>query len=450
MVISVIFVLLIILGIGLPMVLLIYPKANSATAIGLSFPIGIGVFTLLMFITNLAGIRFSLSNELIHWILVSAPLVILARKRLKNFFVEAFRGVRNSKLLPVEKVMLGVLTFLIATSFVNTFYWPVHIWDSVVLYDFRGHVFADTGFMREAFIDGYYYNYPLLTSLAHAIVYLGGGRYPQFLYSLFYLSLGVSFYGFLREFVSRKTGLFFTLLLLVAQPIFYHSLISYTNLPFTVYLSLGAICIYLWDREQTLRDKKKETGYLVLSALLVGLSTWTRSVEPFWAAILLIVFIVSIHRKKYWNIPIYVFILLPMRQIWITFQNSLAGGGAAGLAGMVNYKELLLSLFDIGRWGQIMVYLYKYVVIPWGPIFAAFILAIVAVFLRKKQKKLFLIFLITFVFLAVLVAGTIQLSITVDFWYRIGDAAERLSMLFYPFFIFCIALVMQDLVKVKK
>ncbi|EKE12714.1 MAG: hypothetical protein ACD_13C00144G0019 [uncultured bacterium] len=443
MIISVIFVLLIILGIGLPLALLIYPKLNHATAIGMSFPLGIGVFTLLMFVTNLVGVRFGLSNELLLLFLISVPLVFLQWRRMGKFFVGSVDAIKNLKLMPVEKVMLGALAFLIVTSFINTFYWPVHIWDSVVLYDFRGHVFAETGFMKEAFIDGYYYNYPLLTSLAHTIVYLGGGRYPQFLYSIFYLSLGVGFYGLLREFVSRKTGIFFTLVLLLAQPLFYHSLISYTNLPFTVYISLGAISIYLWD-------KKKEVGYLILSALLVGLSTWTRFNEPFWLATLLVVFIVSIYRKKVWNFALYSLFFFPIREVWKVFQNLLRGSGTSITSEFADYGSVLPALLDIEKQRQVASYLHKHVVVPWGAIFVAFILATVSLFILKKQKKLFLIYFITFTLLAVLIAGTIQLSITTDYWYRIGDAAQRLSMLFYPLFIFCIALVLQEFVKIQK
>jgi len=443
MIISVIFVLLIILGIGLPLALLASPKLNHATAIGISFPLGIGVFTLLMFVTNLAGVRFSLSNELLLLFLILTPLSILQWPRMKKFFVGSVDAMKNLKLMPVEKVVLGALAFLIVTSFINTFYWPVHIWDSVVLYDFRGRVFAETGFMKEAFIDGYYYNYPLLTSLAHTIVYLGGGRYPQFLYSIFYLSLGVGFYGFLREFVSRKTGIFFTLVLLLAQPLFYHSLISYTNLPFTVYLSLGAISTYLWD-------KKKETGYLILSALLVGLSTWTRSVEPFWLAILLIVFIVSIYRKKVWDFAIFSLIFFPIHEIWKIFQSFLFGNSASTVGEIAGYSKILPFLFDTQIWMQVISYLYKHVVIPWGAIFVAFVIATISSFLLKRTKELFLIFFITFTLLSIMIVGTIQLSIATDYWYRIGDAAQRLSMLFYPLFTFCITLVMQKFVKMKK
>jgi hypothetical protein len=362
---------------------------------------------------------------------------------MKGFFIMASLAIRKTKLLPVEKAMLAIVAFLLASSFINALYWPVSLWDSVVLYDFRAHVFATSGFMKDAFIDVYYFGYPLLTSLGHSIVYLAGGKYPQFIHSLFYLSLGIGFYGLLRELVSRKISLLFTLVLLAASPLFYHSLISYTNLPYTVYLSLGAICVYLWD-------KKKQVGYLILSALLIGLSTWTRSNEPFWAAILSVVFLVSIYRKRFLDIIIYSLIFFPIREAWLVFQGSLNNSAVSSAGQIAGYANIFSSVLNVQKWGQVIGYLYKYVAIPWGGVFAAFILACILVFFLKIQKKLFLIFFLTFTLLSVLVAGTFAFSLTVENWYRIGDAAQRLSMLFYPLFVYCIALVMQESVKIKE
>ena len=443
MMISILFILLVTLGIGLPLVLLILPKQNTFSALGLSFPLGIGIFTLLMFVSNLLGLRFSLLNESLLLLVFSILLVLLRRRELKELFGNRFRTLKGTKLSLVEKVMLGGLLFLVITSFVNTLYWPVHIWDSVVLYDFRGHVFAMTGFMKEAFIYDYYYSYPLLTSLAHTIIYIAGGKYPQFLHSLYYLSLGLAFYGFLREFVSRKIGLFATLLLLVAQPLFYHSLLSLTNLPFSVYLSLGAICVFLWD-------KKKKVGYLILSALLVGLSSWTRSVEPFWLAIFLAVVAVSIYRKKVWNIVTYSALFFPLSRIWKVFQATVAGKQVLTAGAGDGYAKILPALLDFSRWAKIMEFLYKHVITPWGATFAVFILATISLFIFKEQKKLFLIFFMTFLLLGVLVGGTFVFSLYVDNWYAIGDATERLSMFFYPLLIYCITLIIQDSVKIQK
>lgn len=440
---SILFILLIAFGIGLPIVLLVAPKINRVTTLGLSYPIGLGIFTLLMFATNLAGIRFTLINELLIWVAVAIPLIFFARKRLKNFCVGSVSDLKTAKPEPFEKVMIGVLAFLLISSFISTLYWPVYLWDSVALYDFRGRVFASTGLMGPAFVNGYHYNYPLLTSLAHALVYLAGSQYPQFIHSAFYLSLGLTFFGFLREFISRKASLLFTTILMMTGPLFYHSIISYTNLAYTVYLALGAIAIYLWDR-------KKEMGYLILSAILIALSTWTRSTEPFWLGAIFIVILVSIYRKKIWPALAYVAVVFPIREVWKIFQGSLSGANASIASEASGYANIAPNVFDWGKWGKVFTYLYKYAVLPWGGIFIAFILALIAMFIIKKQKNLFLIFFIVIIFLGVFVFGTYFFTIIMPSnWFAIGDAAQRLSMLFYPLFIFSIALVTREIAKIE-
>jgi hypothetical protein len=206
---------------------------------------------------------------------------------------------------------------------------------------------------------------------------------------------------------------------------------------------LGAILLYLWDR-------KKDKGYLILSALLTSLSFWVRSNEPFWLATLLVVAIVSIYRKKVWSILTFSLFFFPVREIWKTFQGVLNGTVSSTTAEVVSYSRVFPSFFSLERLERVGGYLYKNVVVPWGAIFLAFILSTISLFIFKVQRKHFLIFFITLVFLGVLVAGTVQFSVSTDYWYRIGDAAERLSMLFYPLFVYCVALTMQVIVKKKQ
>ncbi len=446
MIIALIFFLLISLGLGLSLIFLICPKCNLFVKIGLSYPLGVGIFTLLMFGSNLLGVKFSLLNESLLLLAICLPLSFFERKKIRGFFLSIFRNNRISDLDPIEKVILGVICFLVISSFINTLYWPVYMWDSVVLYDFRAHVFANTGFIRDAFIGGYYYSYPLLTSLAHTVVYLAGGAYPQFLYSVFYFSLGIGFYGLLREFISRKLSLFFTLILLLVEPIFYHSLFSYTNLTYMVYVGLGTILIYLWDRK-ALRSQKNHFGYLVLSGLLIGLSAWVRSVEPFWMAAILVVLIISIFRKRFWSPAAYFLTVIPFTQFWKLFQSSVAGGQVSVAGQADHYSKIWASLIDFTNWAKIFEYFYKHVFVSWGPIFILFIFAIISAFILKKIKDYFLIFFITLIFIAVLIGGIFIFSVNHDYWYRIGDATERLSMLFYPLFIYSIALVISGSTK---
>lgn len=424
------------------MILIITPKANPFIKLGLAYPIGLGIFTLLMFGTNLLGLKFTFINELILLAIIATPLVIFQAKRIKELSTQIPMNLKNAKFDLVEKMLFGVLFFIILTSLLNTFYWPVHMWDSVALYNYRGQVFASTGFMNGTFINEYYYGYPLLTSLGHTIIYLCGGQYPQFLYSIFYLSLGVSFFGLIREFVSRKAGLIFTLLILLTGPIFYHSLFSYTNLTYTVYVSLGAILIYLWH-------KKGDVGYLVLSALLISLSTWVRATEPFWLMSLLIVIAISVIRKKFFGIVIYPLIVIPVRQSWVLYQQVISNGNATVVADRINLPSILSELMNWSRWNEVLVFLYKYLFLPQWPLYLLLGLVLFLMFAEKQYNHL-AILIITILFIGVLVLGTFLFSIYLDYWNRIGDATERLSMLIYPLCVYCIGLMLYDLGKKQK
>lgn len=444
MLLSILFILSITFGIGLPLTLLVAPKINRISALGLSFPLGIGFFTFFMFLQNILGIKFTFVNEFVLFLLFSIPLVFLTRHKIKFFFRKLFAAGKSANFETFEKIIIGVLTFLFISSFISTLYWPVYLWDSLVLYDFRSRVFDATGFMFNAFsINPHYYSYPLLTSLAHSLVYLSGGGYPQFIHSAFYLSLCLGFYGFLREFASRKTSLVFTFILAATGSLFYHSIISYTNLAFTVYLAMGAIAIYLWD-------KKNENGYLILSAILIALSTWTRSTEPFWLGAIFVVMVVSFYRKKILSVLAYMAIILPVRETWRIFQGSLRGVESSIVIEVTGYASLTSNIFDWDKWGKVFVYLYKYAVVPWGGIFAAFVLALVIALILNKQKELFLMFFIVFVFLGILVVGTYLFTDVIANWFAIGDAVQRLSMLFYPLFIYSVALVLDKTYNTKQ
>lgn len=443
MIISIIIILFITFGFGLPLILLLSEKVKPETVLGLSFPIGIGIFTLLMFFSNIIGVKITLVNEIILLTVLIGILIPVTYKKIKYFFSNLKRSTQKTTFSSVEKIILAIILFLIVSSFISTMYWPVYMWDSVTLYDFRGHVFAYTGFMKEALTNEYFYSYPLLTSLAHSIIYLSGGKYPEFLYSMFYSSLGLGFYGMIHEFVSRKLSLFFVMLLLMVEPLFSHSLYSYSNLTYTVYLGLGAILIYLWDKSSSIG--KNNYGYLILSGLMIGISTWVRSTEPFWLAAILIVLAISIIRKRFWSPVVYFALVYPVIKSWKVYQTFVAGNFIASAGQSDHYGKIWSFVFNYSNWTMIIRYLYDHVLYPWGSMFVLFVLAFVIMFIQRKAKDYLLMFLIVIIFLAVLVGGIFIFSVYLDYWYRIGDAIERLSMLFYPLFVYSIALVISNI-----
>ena len=367
--------------------LLLVPKHNLWGKLGLSYLLGVGIFTLLIYVTNLIGLKITALNLVLLFLASSVSLVTFKRKSIINFKSEILASARLEKIDFVDKFLLGGIAFFIISSFLNTLYWPVFKWDSLTLYDFRAHVFIETGFIKEALTSlgsSFYFGYPLLTSLLHTIIYILGGSNPKFIYSLFYLSLGLIFYGQLRELISRKLSLLFTLMLLTIPQIFEQSLVSYTNLAYTSYFSLGAIYYFLWD-------KKKEIGYLVISAILVGLSTWTRSAEAFWLTILAVVIVTSILRKRYLFIIVFSLIFFPIQQVWKYF-TAITSSKSTTLDDVVTYASRLMNVIDLAKWKEIVTFLYYNVILNWGSVFLLFLTGFIYAIFYKKEKDVFLIY----------------------------------------------------------
>ena len=104
---AIIFILLITFGIGLPLTLLIAPKHNIAGRFGLSYLLGIGIFTLAMYITNLLGLKLTLLNNILIFLAFSLPLILFLRGRISNFWREIKSSIKNYHPDRTEKIILG-------------------------------------------------------------------------------------------------------------------------------------------------------------------------------------------------------------------------------------------------------------------------------------------------------------------------------------------------------
>lgn len=433
MILPVIFILLIVFGIGLPITLLIVPKMNSTGRLGISFPIGLGIFTLLMFISNLLGLKIGSINTSAQLLVLGGTLILIKRKDMKKYLTN-LSSVISAQPDLYEKAFIAAIFILIISSFISTLYWPVYTWDALTLYDLRAKVLVQFGFMRGMLLTDYFIGYPPLTSLAHTIVYLAGGKNPQFIYSTFYLSIALAFYGLLREVVSRKLSLLFTLILVAVPQFFNQSIISYTNLPYTVFFSTGAIFYYVWD-------KARKPGFLIMSAILVGFSAWTRSAEPLWIAVFLTVILASILRRKFLNIIIFSGFFFPIQQAWTLYQTNWAGTENLTTSQVGRSVSFLSRIIDVNRWFQVLTYLYKYVVAPWGASIYIFVFSMILAVLTKKLRSALSIFIVIFLLISMVLYGTYITSIAMAGWLGIGDSVTRMTMIFYPLFIYASALL---------
>jgi hypothetical protein len=412
--------------------------------LGISFLLGLGVFTLLMFCYSTAGVRITLNSTLLALAMGTILLFVLLKLLKRKVSINPLGIVKSfSTFSRLEKIIVFMIAALGIGSLIITTYFPVYIWDSLALYDFRGKIIAQQGFYTQIVKNFMYFDgYPLFTSLSHTLVYIFGWTNPQFMYSFMYLAFILIFYGNLREFVNRKVSLIASLLLATIPIIFDHSTFAYTNLPYTIFLATGSIYLFTWF------SKKKPIGYLILSAVLVGLSTWTRSAEPFWMVNIFVLAFLSMYRFKKYLFPtlIYIISFLLIKEPWssvIYYQPvSTSIGNASPITAEAGWyaTTLLRTTFNQARIGEVAVFIYQNVIVSWFPLLFLFLFCVFVNFRGFLKKNNTFILAMILLHFALLLYGTYRFSFNDSSWSLIPDSARRMAMFFIPLMIYYVGL----------
>ncbi len=401
--------------------------------LSLSFLLGLGLFTNIIFLFSLVGMQINLHNTIVILLLLIFLLSIF-NWRKRKFFIKGKLSFLPLKISKLEKMFIGAILLFLILSLVISIYWPISIWDALALYDFRAKIIFETGYFHKIASNfEYFSHYPLFTSLSHVIVYLLGGTNPQFIYSLMFGAYAAVFYSALKRFSSsRVKSLLLTLLVVTWPSLFNHSTFAYTNLPYTIYLTSAFFYLYTYIR-------KKNIGYLILSAIMLGLSTWTRDAEPFWmvAFMLLAGHQLLIRRVKpifYYAISFFA-IQIPWRQ----YQAHTFGPARSTQNQIISSANVLVSNLNIDRIRLVSAYIYGNIVEYWG---FALIGLVVFIFIfeniRSIRNRTNLFFLIIFLSMILMMVSIYIFSIIYPGWAEIPGSARRMSMFFVPLFIFYI------------
>ena len=423
--------LILLLFFGLLVTITLKVKVGLAERLSLSYLLGIGLFTFFVFAFDLLfNIDYSIYNTFSLLLSLCAILFAIKRKDTVTFFKEIKFEKKKPKMISV--VFWGIILTLFIYTFIINIYWPVFDWDALALYDFRARVFMVDRNLIHAFLNNnYFLGYPLLTSLAHLFVYQMGLQSPKFIYSLFYLSFILIFYFSLKRNVSEKKTMFFTSVLALTPEIFAHATMSYTNLPYIIFLCSGSFYLFEW-----IVDKK--FSWLFLSALLTGLSVWVRFSEPFWIIPLIVVFLVSLRYKKLSNTIYYLIFVLVFWVSWDRFTIFINKTTQPVLSDTTINNIPIIVMTILERTVVVVGHLYKYLFSSWGLISLLFAL-IVFLAMTNYSKKLFVI-RITLSFFVILFVGTWIFSITYPGWQDIPDSVRRMGMFFLPLMIYSIAI----------
>jgi hypothetical protein len=275
--------LLITLLLGACVTLSLSQRLKAIEALGLMFPLGMGLQTVLMVGLDWAGVRLSATSILAASLTVTAGLAAYLYSRrtaLKEWwtYVCTFTCPKINWLWAL--VVLAIAAVATA-NVIKTMYYPTFDTDSVRGFNLIGLAVAHDGTFKGCglFTDSNYWEmhgaasymtYAPLTQLSYTYVYLLGAATSKVVNALFFLSFTAVFYGLLSRFATHTLAAVATLLTTLTPEMLGFSSMSGTNFTHAVYASLGILYFVAWYY-------RKIPSLLWLSVALLMLNNWTRT-----------------------------------------------------------------------------------------------------------------------------------------------------------------------------
>ena len=291
---------------GILLTALVGSRFSWTERIGLSFPLGMTLQTIVMALLDLLHIPLTASSVLLGGLLLFALLL---------FVVWRFRGIDCLRLTPAmlddwrQANLVWVLLLLIIgyceyMNFSKCIFFPPSDRDSLAAFDPLGFVAAhDHTYMRMSLFDADYnpsihraggsIAYAPFVQLSYAYVYLLGAETSKAIPALMYLFFVVAFYGILRRNTGKTLAALATLFMMMAPEMLAFSSLSATNVMQAIFASLGIAYTASWLRSR--HDHELYAG-----ALLLGANMWCRNEGiVFIGAACIVLLIDCIRRKSY-------------------------------------------------------------------------------------------------------------------------------------------------------
>lgn len=242
--------------------------------LALSYLIGTGVFSFYVFLANWMGVRLDLISILLASLVLFIPLqaaVLWKRSMFLNF-----RFKKPQAFSPIELALLIYVTLKLAYSFFEATVKPVTAWDA-----FGHHLFKSKAIFLDKTINPatlqYIYNglgYPMNIPINVSLIYICLGQWNdalgQVMFPLLFVCAIVLLYSSLARYTSRLTSLIGSFILTSLPIVFFHSTVSYTDLPVAIY-NLAAV-MFLFNYIKTMNFK-----YIWVASLLTACALWTKN-----------------------------------------------------------------------------------------------------------------------------------------------------------------------------
>ncbi|HIX26445.1 MAG TPA: glycosyltransferase family 39 protein [Candidatus Barnesiella excrementigallinarum] len=281
-------------------------RFSWAERIGLSFPLGMTLQTIVMALLDLMHIPLTATSVL------AAEAIVFA---LLLFIVIRYRGIDSLRFTPAmlddwkqANLVWILLLFLIGyceyMNFSKCIFFPPSDRDSLAAFDTLGFVAAhDHTYMRMSLFEADYnpsihqaggsIAYSPFVQMSYAYVYLLGAETSKAIPALMYLFFVVAFYAILRRNTGKTVAALATLFMMMTPEMLGFSSLSGTNVMQAIFVGLGIAYTASWFRNRHDHD-------LYAGALLLGANMWCRNEGiVFIGAACVVLLIDCIRRKSY-------------------------------------------------------------------------------------------------------------------------------------------------------
>lgn len=349
---------------------LILPRDTWPECLALSFPVGAGTFSWIIFLGSLTGLRISTWSVIATWLVASLAVWLWLQRRgvplrghadhQPSSMEGPWRGL-GSAALTATGALIG-LSLILSVGRAQSG------WDAMAIWSAKGYGIALEGTIQAGRHWGelglsYPLNIPLLISFFSLF---DGDVLPgsKLIFPLFYAALVGACYLFWRRRTLPVSISSLGLLTLASVPVVYdHATLGYANLPEACYLVLGLL--YL------LRGALEESPCLLfMSSLLLGLGIWTRPEGALLALAGAVAMIVIVGRFRVGRIRAGIW-LLPVALIggsWLAFVSQYVGSSHFGGSFSHAWASWIRGDFNLAAFRQIAAFSARQIVDPsvWG------------------------------------------------------------------------------------
>lgn len=257
------------------------PGLNFWEKAALSFPLGLGLLAITMYILDMAKIPVTLGSIAATIFIYDLILFVFLffTKKLKSIIITS--PLIRFDLDWQEQILALLISLKVVFVFFSALIKPMIDVDAFQFYSIvaKGLYFKHT--LLEPYISHFIYGKPPLPFLAQGWVLIGmqtaNDIWLKILSPLLFVSLLIIFYNALRWNLPRKFSLLFTFFLSSLPFLIYHATTAYADIPVTFYFTVSTLYLFRFLKGFHGQPENRSYTPLFISFIAAAITIWAKN-----------------------------------------------------------------------------------------------------------------------------------------------------------------------------